>query len=61
MSENLEALRRALDAFNRRDRAAWLAVNDPDFEAVPSRNWPEAVSIRGGEAVWDFLIQTDEP
>jgi ketosteroid isomerase-like protein len=59
--ENLESLRRALDAFNRRDRAAWVALCDPDFETVPSRMWPEVDAIRGPDAAWDFYIETDEP
>jgi ketosteroid isomerase-like protein len=30
--ENVETLRQGLDAFFRRDRQAWLALCDPDFE-----------------------------
>jgi ketosteroid isomerase-like protein len=59
--ENLAAVRRALDAFNRRDREAWLALCHPEFETVPSPDWPETDPIRGREAAWDFYVQTDEP
>jgi ketosteroid isomerase-like protein len=59
--ESVESLRRALDAFNRRDRSAWLAFCDPEFETVPSPDWPETDPIRGPEAAWDFYVETDEP
>jgi ketosteroid isomerase-like protein len=54
--ENVERLRQALDAFDRQDRPAWLALSDQDREVVPSSAWPEAEVIRGGEAVWDFYV-----
>jgi ketosteroid isomerase-like protein len=50
-----------LDAFNRRDRAAWLALCDPEYETVPSDDWPEIEPIRGAEAAWDFYVEGDEP
>jgi ketosteroid isomerase-like protein len=59
--ENVEGYRQAVDAFNRRDRAAFLAWCDPELENVPSRYWPESESIRGREAVWDFLVGVNEP
>ena len=52
--ENVEVARMALEAFNRRDRTAWLALNDPEVECVPSETWPESDVIRGREAAWDF-------
>jgi len=55
--ENVASLRQALDAFNRRDRAAWLALCDPEMENVPPRDWPESDTVRGSEAVWDFFVQ----
>src|SRR3954447_18097518 len=58
--ENVERVRQALDAFNRRDRATWLAMCDADYEAVPSDDWPETAAVRGREAVWDYFIRTDE-
>jgi ketosteroid isomerase-like protein len=54
--ENMAVLGRALDAFNRRDRAAWLVLNDPEVEVIPARDWPESDAIRGREAVWDFYV-----
>jgi len=59
--ENVESYRQALDAFNRRDRAAWLAFCDPELENVPPRDWPESRTVRGSEAVWDFFIEGSEP
>jgi ketosteroid isomerase-like protein len=52
--ENVDALRRMLDAFNRGDRTAWLASLDERYEMVPIGDWPDARAIRGGEAAWDF-------
>jgi ketosteroid isomerase-like protein len=57
--ESAESVRRAVDAFNRRDRATWLALCDPDIEWRPPAEWPESAPIRGAEAVWDFMIQLD--
>jgi ketosteroid isomerase-like protein len=53
--EKVEIMRRGLDALNRRDRAAWLALCDPEIENVPPRDWPESEPIRGAEPVFDFL------
>jgi ketosteroid isomerase-like protein len=58
--ENIESLRRALDAFNRRDKAAWLALCDPELENVPIRDWPDSDPIRGREAVWDFYFEAND-
>ena len=58
--ENLELAQMSLDAFNRRDRAAWMALMDPDVEAVPPPNWPESEPIRGSGAVWTFYVQNIE-
>ena len=52
--------RKALDAFNRRDRAAWSALCDPEFENVPPRDWPESDPIHGYEAVWDFFVDAQD-
>src|SRR5690242_9019500 len=52
--ENVEAARRALDAFNRGDRTGWLASADEDYEIIPSADWPDARVIRGPEAGRDF-------
>jgi ketosteroid isomerase-like protein len=59
--ENVKVLREALAAFNRRDRAAWLALCDPNLENLPPRDWPESAPIQGGDAVFDFYTQGNEP
>ena len=53
--ENVELVRQGLDAVNRRDSAAWLALCDPELENIPPQDWPESDPIRGGEPVFDFL------
>ena len=53
--ENVEIFRRSLEAFDRRDKAAWLAVRDQDYEIVTSQEWPEG-DVRGGDAAWDFYV-----
>ena len=58
--ENVDAAQKGLDAFNRRDKAAWLGLNDPEVEAIPPRDWPESDPIRGREAVWDFYVENIE-
>ena len=58
--ENVEATRRLLAVFNRRDKAAWLASSDPEVENVPSREWLETEPVRGAEAVWGFLVEVAE-
>ena len=54
-------MRRGLDAFNRRDKAAWLAICDPDLENVPPRDWPESDPVRGPDAVWEFYLAGTDP
>ena len=61
--ENVEAVRRSVDAVNRGDRAAWLAGRDEDCEIVPVAEWPDARAIHGRETGWDFyrdVMQTLE-
>ena len=58
--ENVDVAQKALDAFNRRDKEVWLALNDPEVEAVPPRQWPESGPIRGREAVWDVYVENIE-
>ena len=53
--ENVEVVREGLDAVNRRDRAAWLALCDPELENIPPPDWPESDPIQGREPVFDFL------
>jgi ketosteroid isomerase-like protein len=56
-----ETLLRAVDAFNRRDRAALLDFCDPELVNIPPREWPESSAVTGREAVWDFYVQGNEP
>ncbi len=60
MSENVETYRRALDAFNRREKEAWLSTAHPELENHPPRNWPEQEVIRGAGEVWDFYVEAFE-
>ena len=54
--ENIELMRRSEEAILRRDRDAWFAIHDEDFEIVPVRDWPEG-AVRGREAGWDFHMR----
>ena len=45
-----------MEAFNRRDRDAWLALQDPEVEFRADPEWPESGTVRGREAVWDFIV-----
>ena len=57
MSEkNVEVVRQSEEALLRRDRDAWCAIHDEDFEIVPVRDWPEG-AVRGREAGWDFSMR----
>jgi ketosteroid isomerase-like protein len=59
--ENVETVRQMLEAFDRRDRAAWLAPrDDQDHEVVTDRYWPEADAVRGREAAWEFYVKVAE-
>jgi ketosteroid isomerase-like protein len=54
----IEILQQALNAFNRRDKAAWLAAFDPGCENIPPQEWPENEPIRGAEAVYEFFVES---
>jgi ketosteroid isomerase-like protein len=54
--ENEATLRRALDAFNQRDRATWIDACDPAAENFPPADWPENAPIHGPDAIWDFYV-----
>jgi ketosteroid isomerase-like protein len=58
--ENVISARQNLDAFDRRDRAAFLAARDPACEVVPDERWPEPGVITGREAAWDFYVSVAE-
>jgi ketosteroid isomerase-like protein len=57
---NVETLREAFAAFERRDKEAFWRLMDDVVEAVPVGEWPEG-EIRGREAVWNFFLAVDEP
>ena len=54
--ENVELVRRALQALDRRDLTSWLAVLDEGVEVVPTRDWPEP-GERGAEAAFNWHVQ----
>ena len=54
--ENVEIARTAMEAFNRRDRDAWLALHDQELEFRADPEWPESGTVHGREAVWDFAV-----
>jgi ketosteroid isomerase-like protein len=53
---NVEIVQKAMEAFNRHDRNAWLLLQDPEVEFRADPEWPEAETVRGAEAVWDFIV-----
>jgi ketosteroid isomerase-like protein len=55
--ENVEISRKAMEAFNRRDREAWLALQDPETEFRADPEWPESATVQGREEVWDFIVK----
>jgi ketosteroid isomerase-like protein len=59
--ENLAVVRRFVDAFVRRDRDAFLALLDSEFEGFPPAEWPESGRVRGCEAAWDFGLELEAP
>ena len=54
--ENVELARQSMEALERRDRTAWLALHDEDYEVVPIRDWPESGG-GGREEAWDGIIE----
>jgi len=58
--QNVELARMAAEAFDRRDRDAWLQTRHPDVEVVADRGWPDAGEVRGREAAWDFYLSVTE-
>jgi ketosteroid isomerase-like protein len=54
--ENVELTRVAREAFNRRDRDAWLALHDPEVAFRADPEWPESGTVTGRETVWDFIV-----
>jgi len=58
--ENVEIARQMMEAFNRRDREAWLRLNDPEVEFRADPEWPESETVRGHDAVWEFVTGLDD-
>ena len=58
--ENVETVRLAFEAVARRDKAAFLAICDPEVESAPLRDFPESAPTRGAEAVWDRFVELTE-
>ncbi len=56
----METMRQTLEALDRRDRPAWLAHCDQDFEVVASGAWPDAGLIRGPGPAFDFYVEVTE-
>ena len=57
--ENVEALQRAIEAYNRGDKAAWVAEVHLDAKTFPTPDWPEQGPFIGAEA-WDFYERAEE-
>ena len=49
--------REVMEAFNRRDRDAWVALHDPEVEFRADSGWPEAGTVSGRESVWQFVVK----
>jgi ketosteroid isomerase-like protein len=58
--ENVEIALAAVDAWNRGDREAWLALWDEDAEFYPLRAQLEGQSYRGREGLDRFLSEMAE-
>jgi ketosteroid isomerase-like protein len=54
--ENVEVVRRSLDAWNRTDWEQLQAIYAPDVIVVAPREWPEAEGARGWEE-WRLQIE----
>src|SRR4051812_38189053 len=58
--EKVEIVRQVVEAINRRDRDAWLRLQDPEVEFRADPEWPEAATVRGRNAVWEFVMEIVE-
>jgi ketosteroid isomerase-like protein len=58
--ENVEVIRRALDAFNRRDWDAWIAMCHEDSELYSLRAQLEGRPYTGKEGLRRFIADQDE-
>jgi ketosteroid isomerase-like protein len=61
--ENVDLVRRAVDAFNRRDLDAFVALTDDDVEVIPVGRRPllAAGNSNGDIQMLDFAQQPDKP
>jgi ketosteroid isomerase-like protein len=59
-ASNVEIVRRAIEAFNRRDGAAFDALVASDAEIVPVRAAVERVSYHGADAGSQYCAAVDE-
>jgi ketosteroid isomerase-like protein len=53
-------MRRSVEAYNRRDRTAWLELRDEDCEIIPIGDWPDSRVIRGRDAAWNFYVDVGD-
>lgn len=53
--ENVEIVKRSVDAVNRRDLDAYAALITPDFELIPAMTGFTGVSFRGREGFGRYL------
>lgn len=58
--EDVETIRKGLEAYNRRDIDAIMEICDPDVEFVPLRAVLEGVSYRGEEGLHRFFADLAE-
>ncbi|MGH2992340.1 MAG: nuclear transport factor 2 family protein [Solirubrobacterales bacterium] len=58
--ESIETARDAVDAFNRDDREAWIALCDEDAELYSLRSQLEGRPYRGHEGMRQFLVDADQ-
>jgi len=60
--ENVESIRRAVEAFNRGDTDAFVALARPDVEWEDAVFWSEGSKVfRGREELRDWFAQVKEP
>ena len=58
--DNIEVVRQAHDAFNRRDVERLVSLSDPDCVWLPFRAQLEGTSYRGHDGVRRFVADMDE-
>ena len=58
--ENVDVVRQAFDAFNRRDVETLVSLSDPDCVWLPFRAQLEGITYRGHEGVRRFVADMDD-